>query len=504
MANGAVGNMFGSANTLSGGADYKEKANQNAAKKRKVRNPKTPPERFVMPGQQQMQAQQQAQQQRFTGPQMNTFANMQKQGMARPAPPPAAGPAQAQPAPTVQRVANAMNTAAPVQPNPALQQQVQQTMAAGQQVQPQQPALVGQVQQQLGQMPQQPVQQIAVQPMQQQAMQPQTPMQQQAPVQPMQQQAQPQPDLQARLLEQLTGLTSNLSAYESEDIQQMREAQRADLQAQFGAQRQQIEEELARRGLSASSIAAGQFGDLAGQQARALATMEAGLTEKAAESLQRGREAAIQGLAQAAGIQIQSQELDLQSKKVQADIEAETKRLMQADRSLDLQSARDKAQQSIAYAQLKEQAASRVSRENLTIAQMQQDQKQFADRMGLDRDKFDQDVAYQAEQIRLQDKSIDATTAHNLAMQELQRDTLNQRVAEAKQQAEQFGLQFESDQAETKWIQDWIMSQAEAMGAGSGGQSNYNQPNYPPVYPPNYGGGGGGYPNYNTPSGGVE
>lgn len=57
----------------------------------------------------------------------------------------------------------------------------------------------------------------------------------------------------------------------------MRSAALANLQAQFGAQRQSLEEDMARRGLAASSIAAGRFGDLAGQQARATATMEADL-----------------------------------------------------------------------------------------------------------------------------------------------------------------------------------------------------------------------------------
>ena len=57
----------------------------------------------------------------------------------------------------------------------------------------------------------------------------------------------------------------------------MRRAALANLQAQFGAQRQSLEESLARRGLSASTYGAGMLGDLGGQQARALADLEAGL-----------------------------------------------------------------------------------------------------------------------------------------------------------------------------------------------------------------------------------
>jgi hypothetical protein len=53
-----------------------------------------------------------------------------------------------------------------------------------------------------------------------------------------------------------------------------------NLSAQFGAQRQGLEEEMARRGLAASSIGAGRFGDLAGQQARAQAQLEADLLQQ--------------------------------------------------------------------------------------------------------------------------------------------------------------------------------------------------------------------------------
>jgi hypothetical protein len=228
-------------------------------------------------------------------------------------------------------------------------------------------------------------------------------------------------------LEQLTGLTENASAYSTQDIQQMREAQRADIEAQFGAQRQQLEEELARRGISASSIAAGQLGDLAGQQARAIATAEAGLTEKAAESLQRGRETAIQGLAQAAGIQIESKGLDLQSKKVQADIDAEAKRLMQQDRSLDLQSARDQAQNRIAIGQLREQAAGRISRERLTMAQMQQDASQFADRLGLDRDRLESDITTRQRQLEQADERLSSEESRFIATQQAEAEQLAER-----------------------------------------------------------------------------
>lgn len=540
---------LGSLKTFTPAFDAKQKQNQNAANDRKLRNPNTPAERFVMPGQQQLQAkmqgQQQAQAQRAAqAAYQQTFADLQKQGIARPARPArpqasssgvikfeesggpllkkvndqlAAGgpqmlpqtqalsqqisgqmqaakqqadadmagataiPMGQQPVLTAQAPAPAapaaVAPAAPAAPAPSLPQQVAQQLAAPVAA-PAAPGLQQQVAQQVGAQP------VAAQP-------------QQVAQQPAQPAAQPQQpgapsavgsDLQQRLLQQLTQLTEAPSAYGTEQIQQMREAQRADLEAQFGAQRSQLEEELARRGLSASSIAAGQFGDIAGQQARALATMEAGLTEKAAEAMQRGREAAIQGLTQAAGIELEAKGVDLQSKKVQADIEAETKRLMQADRSLDLTQARDQAQERIAYAQLAEQAASRVSRDKLTIAQMNQQESQFARTLGLDEQRFKQDVADKARDFQLREKTLDATTAHNMAMVDLQQKQIDQ---SAYQFAKNYNLdlnKFESDEKYRKMVIETMLAQYAQPPAsnplpGYGGSGGFSG-----------GGGGAGYP----------
>ena len=63
----------------------------------------------------------------------------------------------------------------------------------------------------------------------------------------------------------------------AEVYNRLREARRAELEAEFGARRQMLDEEMARRGIYSSSIAAGRMGDLEGQQARALASMDADL-----------------------------------------------------------------------------------------------------------------------------------------------------------------------------------------------------------------------------------
>lgn len=414
---------LGSINTMTPAFDAKQKQNENAAKAR-----------GVMPGQQQTQAMANAQQSRPPQGQQQTFATMQQQGVARPAPPPP--PAQGgsvavggqQPV-LQQQVAQRLQQPMPVlQAQPGLQQQVQQAMQPQQVQQPAQPSAAGS-------------------------------------------------DLQQQLIAQLTQLSQNPSAYGTEQIQQMREAQRADIEAQFGAQRQQLEEELARRGLSASSIAAGQFGDIAGQQARAIATAEAGLTERAAESLQRGREAAIQGLAQAAGVELQAKGLDLQSKKVQADIDAESKRLMQADRSLDLQQARDLAQNNIAMAQLAEQARSNISRENISLKQIAAEGDRFAAQLGLDRDRFKDQVTARAEQLARQDRSLDQAEAQWMATELFKREQF-------EEQNRQFDITSGMNAAQWDLQRQLIEAQLAQLFA----QGAMPQPNVEPI--PDYGYGG--------------
>lgn len=81
------------------------------------------------------------------------------------------------------------------------------------------------------------------------------------------------------------------SAYNSALFNQLRSTQRANLEAEFGASRKALEEEMASRGLSASTIGSGRYGDLAGQQARAMASMDADLLQRAAETDRADRQA---------------------------------------------------------------------------------------------------------------------------------------------------------------------------------------------------------------------
>jgi hypothetical protein len=66
-------------------------------------------------------------------------------------------------------------------------------------------------------------------------------------------------------------------AFDTGVYDRLRSAALANLRAQFAGQKEDLEDELARRGLSASSIGAGRLGDLLGQQARAVSSLEADL-----------------------------------------------------------------------------------------------------------------------------------------------------------------------------------------------------------------------------------
>jgi hypothetical protein len=94
--------------------------------------------------------------------------------------------------------------------------------------------------------------------------------------------------------------------FDTEAFQKIRQAQSAQLGAEYQAQQSQLNEELARRGLSASSIGGGRMGDLAGQQARALAQLDAQLLQQAAQTQAQDRLAALQaaqGFSELAGAQ---------------------------------------------------------------------------------------------------------------------------------------------------------------------------------------------------------
>ena len=82
--------------------------------------------------------------------------------------------------------------------------------------------------------------------------------------------------------------------FDTEAFQKIRQAQSAQLGAEYQAEQSRLNEELARRGLSSSTIGAGRMGDLAGQQSRALSELDARLLQTAAETQAQDRLAAMQ------------------------------------------------------------------------------------------------------------------------------------------------------------------------------------------------------------------
>ena len=155
--------------------------------------------------------------------------------------------------------------------------------------------------------------------------------------------------LRSRLEQQLESYLSGGSVYDDPAYAAYRNAQLANMQAEFGAQRSQLEEQLAARGLAASSIAGGRYGDLAGQQARARESMEAELMKEAAARQEaRGQFGVSQlgSLAQMAG----------QQEMAQKDIELRAQQLQQEERlrgrEMDISEARDKAANQLGYAEI--------------------------------------------------------------------------------------------------------------------------------------------------------
>jgi hypothetical protein len=100
------------------------------------------------------------------------------------------------------------------------------------------------------------------------------------------------------MLQSIQQQLASPTRFDTAAFNQIRQAQQQNLNAEFGAQRSQLEEEMARRGLSASSIGAGRYGDLAGQQARAQATMDAELLQQAAQTQSQDRLASLQAAGQ--------------------------------------------------------------------------------------------------------------------------------------------------------------------------------------------------------------
>ena len=122
--------------------------------------------------------------------------------------------------------------------------------------------------------------------------------------------------MMARLNALFDRLSGGATDEERKALEAERAARTADLTAQFGGQKTALEEELARRGLYASSIGGGRLGDLGGQQARALAGMEAEILNKQAELAADRQRQLMTGLTSVFGTQA---EVEYRAQQLQQD-----------------------------------------------------------------------------------------------------------------------------------------------------------------------------------------
>jgi len=290
---------------------------------------------------------------------MPTFAQLQQQGQARPAPQQGMMQQGAQPAQQPQMLQSLSNQLAQPAPPPPVQQA--------------QPAAQAQPMEQ-----QVPMAFPVSLPQEQVAQQPVAMPQQQAAYQLGQsfQQGAGSQELASRLMAQLTNLGQAGSVYNDPAFAAQREAAVANLQAERQASETALQEEMARRGLSASSIAAGRLGDIAGQFGRAQASLEADILKEAMTKDQQREQFLTQQLGQALGT-MGEQELNafranVESVRSAADIDARAAELQQEarlrGRELDLTAARDLASQEQARGQLALGYAEMGSRERMSAA----------------------------------------------------------------------------------------------------------------------------------------
>ena len=116
--------------------------------------------------------------------------------------------------------------------------------------------------------------------------------------------------MRQQLQQQLQQFNQAPSRFDTQAFQQIRGAQAANIQSDFAEQQRQLNEDLARRGLSASNIAGSGLARLGGAQSRALADLDSQLLQRAAETQAQDRAQLLQagqGFAELAGSQDLSQ-----------------------------------------------------------------------------------------------------------------------------------------------------------------------------------------------------
>lgn len=180
--------------------------------------------------------------------------------------------------------------------------------------------------------------------------------------------------LQDRLNAVLGEMQGAPSVFDTEAYKARLAANEAELQAQYKTERERLDEELAARGLAASTFGGDRMQSLAGSQARALASMRADLLKEASQAQDRRQEMMLRTMADLSG-QMGTQEIaaynaNIERYRTSGQLELDAQRLKQdyALRGMDLtlQQARDMVDKDFKNRSLELQLKELVSREALT------------------------------------------------------------------------------------------------------------------------------------------
>ena len=243
-------------------------------------------------------------------------------------------------------------------------------------------------------------------------------------------QARPAPTAQASqayggMMDRLMQSLNQPTGYNAQQLQQMRSAQMANLNQEFGEQQRQLNENLARRGISASTIAASGLGRLAGEQSRAMADVDARLLQQQAEMEQRSREANIGALTNITGelgrlglggrgLDIQEQELGQRQRQFEATLGADERRFLStleeqraarlqqfglSTRELDQQAERIRQDAALQGRTLDLQQARDAAEVDFRARQLQQQESQFGRQLTFDQARQQAQLTFDREQL---------------------------------------------------------------------------------------------------------
>jgi hypothetical protein len=269
--------------------------------------------------------------------------------------------------------------------------------------------------------------------------------------------------LRKQLEEQLGKLAGGNDA-QRQAFDATRAARSAELTAQYGAERSKLEEELAARGLSASTIGGGRYGDLAGQQARASASFEAEMLKQQSEADARDRALYLTTMSDLAGMagtqDLGAYEANIKAKQIESDIAFRAAELQQEaalkGRDLDLQSARDQATAQYQSGQLGLGYAEMKSREQLQANDQAFQQGESA----LERE---QRLALQTQNEAFQKGESAADRAQRLALQT--QSEAFQKGESAAERAQKQALQTQSEgfQKGESWLERQVRLQLQSQ-----------------------------------------